>query len=129
MTVKEIIIALTIHLIIPLVGLICFLKLKKQMEIENVQKAPKIELFIIFANYGGLIIVALTALFWKWSGMASLGIFYLIVGAPITMGIIAYKHRNIKAISKYHNWTYISGLSYFLITPLTIVILSFASEN
>jgi hypothetical protein len=40
MTTKEIIIAYTIHLIIPLVGLLSFLQLKNQMKRYNIQSPP-----------------------------------------------------------------------------------------
>ena len=118
MTMMEIVIALAIYFIIPLTGLLFFLQLKKRMKRENVQNRPTIELFIIFATYGGLILVVLTELFWYWSGRASLVIF----GAPIVMGIIAYRHRHTRTISKYHKWTYILGVAYFIV-PVLIFIL------
>ena len=121
MTTTEIIIVLTIHFIIPFVGLLFFLRLKKRMKSENLPNRPTIELFIIFATYGGLVLVALTELFWYWSGMASLGIFYLIFGAPIVMGIIAYRHRHTKTISKYHKWTYLLALAYFIVLVVSFV--------
>lgn len=128
MTIAEIIIALTIHLFLPLIGLFYFIRLRAKMKKEEIQNAPIIELFIIFATYGGLLLVILTTLLWKWSGMASLGSFYLILGAPIAMGIIAYRHRKSKKDSKYHKWTYLSGILYFIITPLVILILWFVIE-
>ena len=118
MVIKEIIIALTIHLIIPLVGFLYFQKLKRQMIVENVVAPPTRELFVLFATYGGLLLVILTSFFWYWSGMASLGTFYLILGAPIVTGLIAYKYRQTKMSSRYHKWTYILGLIYFPILLL-----------
>lgn len=129
MTLKDIIIALIIHLIIPLAGLLYFWQLKNKMENENIKDAPKAELFIIFATYGGMLLVALTTLFWKWSGLASLGTFYLIIVAPIVMGFIAYRNRKTKGMSKYHNWTYKSGLLYFAIAPITFAFLLLLSKN
>jgi len=123
MTTKEIIIALTIHLIIPLIGLLYFLKLKKQMERENIQDKPTNELFLIFVNYGGLILVVLTELFWYWSRLASLGVFYLILVAPFVMGIVAYRNWRKKTISKYHKWTYILGLAYTVVVPVITIVL------
>ncbi len=124
MTAKEIIIALTIHLLIPLMGFIYFLSIKKRMKNENVVDAPTVELFIIFATYGGLILVLLTNIFWLWSGLASLGTFYLILFAPFVMIWIAYQQRKIKMNSKYHNWTYLSALFYFAIAPIAFLVLS-----
>jgi hypothetical protein len=129
MTLKEIIIALTIHLFIPLAGFLYFWQLKNRMENKNIKDAPTAELFIIFATYGGMMLVALTTLFWKWSGLASLGTFYLIIVAPILMGLIAYRNRENKEKSKYHNWTYKSGLLYFAIAPITFVFLLLASKH
>ena len=129
MTTKEVIIFITIHLVIPLLGLLYFLHLRKRMNSNNVLNAPTIELFLIFATYGGLLLLTLTTLFWKWSGMATLGAFYLILGGPIIMGIIAYRHRQTKTISKYHKLTYLFGLSYFVVAPLTLLFLALVSEN
>lgn len=99
------------------------------MKKQDIPNAPTAELFIIFSTYGGLLLVVLTTLFWLWSGMASLGVFYLILAAPIIMGIIAYRHRKTRTISKYHNWTYISGLLYFVIAPVTFIVLFLVSKN
>ncbi len=129
MLTKELITGLTIHLIIPLLGLLSFLRLKKQMTKEKTQDPPTSALFILFATYGGLLLVTLTTLFWQWSGMASLGTFYLILGAPIAMGFMAHRYRKIKASSKYHHWIYISSLSYFIIAPLTISALFLIFKN
>jgi len=116
MTIKETIIVLIIHLVVPLVGLLYFLQLRKQMKRENIQNPPTIALFVIFVAYGGLLLVLLTGLFWYWSGMASLGLFFLIFVMPILMGIITYRHRHTKFVSKYHWRTYELGLAYFLIS-------------
>ncbi len=129
MTTKEILIAIIIHLIIPLIGLICFLWLNRHIKEEKITNAPTTELFLVFLTYGGLLLVMLTTLFWKWSGMASLGIFYLILVAPFIMGFIAYRHRVTRTISKYHNGIYLSGLLYFIIAPLIFGISFLMSKN
>lgn len=123
MTVREVIIALTIHLILPLVGMIYFIVLTKRMKSENLSKSTTYELFIVFITYGGLLLVTLTTIFWKWSGMASVGAIYLILGAPIAMGIIAYKNKKKKDNSIFYNWIYKAGLFYYLIAPVTFLIL------
>jgi hypothetical protein len=66
----------------------------------------------------------LTNIFWLWSGLASLGTFYLILFAPFVMIWIAYQQRKIKMNSKYHNWTYLSALFYFAIAPIAFLVLS-----
>ena len=123
MTKGEVLIAVTIHLIIPIIGILFFLKLKNKMKEESIPNAPIIELFLIFTTYGGLLLVFLTALFWKWSGMASLGTFYLILVAPIIMGVVSYRARKYKIESKYYTLVYKLGFCYFGIAPATFLIL------
>ena len=99
MTIKEIILVVIIHLIIPTIGIFLFLKLIAKMKSDKIIHPPILEFFIIFATYGGLLLVMFTSIFWKWSGLASLGTFYLIFGAPILLGFIAYqqfKKKNFK---------------------------------
>lgn len=119
----EILTAIVIHLIVPLIGLGLFLRLRNKMKKEKITNPPTAELFIIFTTYGGLLLVALTSLFWKWSGMASLGTFYLILGAPVAMGLIAYRNYKLRHESKYRDWSFKSGLLYYAITPLTFAVL------
>jgi hypothetical protein len=119
MTTIEIITAIIIHLIIPIVGLLLYILLIRKIKMEKINNPPNVDFFLIFATYGGLLLVMLTTIFWKWSGMASLGTFYLIIGGPIVMGIIAYRNYRNKGLSKYHMLAYKAGLFYFLITPLT----------
>ena len=111
---EEIIVFLIIHIFVPLAGLLYFLWLINRMKKEEIQKPPIIDLFIVFANYGVLILIILTSLFWHWSAMASLGTFYLYLLAPIPMGIIAYRNWKRRKISKYHKWAYILGLAYLI---------------
>ena len=123
MTTIEIIIAITIHLVIPLTGLLIYLGLVRKMKKEKITDPPTIDLFLIFSTYGGLLLVTLTTLFWKWSGMASLGAFYLILVAPVIMGVIAFINYKKKELSIYHLRIYKAGQLYFLITPMTLGLL------
>jgi len=121
MTSLEILSAVIIHLVVPLTGLLLYFLLVRKMKREKVDHPPIVELFLTFATYGGLLLVILTTLFWEWSGIASLGAFYLILGAPIVMGIIAYKNYKNRLLSKYHLWTYKCGIFYFVIPPVAII--------
>ncbi len=130
MSLIKICFAILIYLALPLFGLIAFLVLVNRMKKEKVAEPPLVELFLIFATYDGLLMVFLTSVFWKWSGMASLGSAYLILVAPIVMGMIAYRNHKRKDISKYHLWTFWSGVLYFIITPLTLLtIVALVSAN
>jgi hypothetical protein len=89
---------------------------------NEILNPPVIEFFLIFFTYGGLLVLLVTSFFMQWSGMASIGAFYLFLLAPFIMAILAYLHRNNRLISKYHNWVYISGLLYFALLPAVIFI-------
>ncbi len=119
----ETLIAIIIHVIVPLMGLGLFLTLINKMIKERVTNPPTIELLIIFGTYGGLLMVSLTTFFWKWSGLASLGTFYLVIGAPFVMGLICYRNYRLRLESKYRNWTFKLGLFYYVIAPLTFAVL------
>lgn len=123
MTVPEITIAFIIYLLIPFTGLMYYLRIYKLMKTENIPNAPGIGLLIIFATYVGLLLLALTSLWGVWSGLASLGTFYLLLVAPFIMGFIAYRQRHTKAVSKYHKLTYLSALFYFVVSPVVFVLL------
>jgi hypothetical protein len=123
------IIALSLHVIIPLFGLLYYFFLTKKMEKENVTDPPTTALFFVFATYGGLLAIILWTIFGLWGGLSSLTGFYLILVAPIAMGVTAFKLRQTRTISKYHNWTFLSGLLYFVIAPLTFGILLLVSKD
>lgn len=124
MTIKEIIIALLIHLIIPALGLFLFLKLISKMKLENIISPPILEYFIIFSTYGGLLLVILTSLFWKWSGLASLGTFYLLLGAPFLLGFIAHQQYKKRKISKYHFKAFQISILYFILVPALVFVVA-----
>jgi hypothetical protein len=79
--------------------------------------------FVLYATYAGLLMVALTSIFWYWSGMASAGCFYLVLVAPILMAVIAYRNRKKRFISPYYMLAYKAGWMYFIIAPLTFFLL------
>jgi hypothetical protein len=125
----DIFIFLIIHLLVPLAGLIFFMALLKKMKTAKTAKETVVALFIIFATYGGLLLLTLTTLFWKWSAMASLGTFYLIIAAPIVMTIIAYRHRRIRKIGNYYKWAFNAAMYYFVIAPVVLTLLFVVTDN
>jgi len=118
-----------IYIVIPLVGLICYFLLKKRMVTANIIEPPVWSMFVVFFTYGGLLTLILTVFFWEWSGGASIGVFYLLFLAPIAMVLIAYKQYKKRKTSIYHKWMFYLGTSYFVIAPLTFLILFHFSKN
>jgi hypothetical protein len=99
----EFIRAILVNAVVPLVGVRLFLRLRERMRDADVPKPPDVPLFILFATYGGWLMVVLTTLFWRWSGMATIGLAYLIFVAPIVtvvLAVILYRQRR---LSGYHS--------------------------
>jgi hypothetical protein len=115
------IIAILIHIIFPIAGILIFTSLNKKMKNEKVDKPPRIDLALIILNYGVLLYILTTELFWGWSAIASLITFYLILVVPIIMGIIGYRNYKNRKRSKYHNWIYKLGLFYCILIAISVV--------
>ncbi|MBL9113739.1 MAG: hypothetical protein JNJ83_01945 [Verrucomicrobiaceae bacterium] len=85
MTSSEIITAISIHLLVPVAGVVAYLALCRRLFVAGASPMFLAQLFLLFVCYGGVLLVVLTSLFWYWSGMASLGVFFLILAAPILL--------------------------------------------
>jgi len=120
---------LLIYVIVPIVGVIIYLILRRRMIFKSVIKPPIWEMFIIFFTYGGLLTLILTVFFWEWSGLSSLGVFYLIFLAPVAMFIVAYRQYKKRKTSIYNLWMFYLGALYFIIFPRTFLILYHFSKN
>ena len=117
----ELVRAILVNFVVPLAGLKVFLSLRERMREEQIERPPFIPLFIIFATYGGLLVVVLTVLFWRWSGMASLGLFYLVLVAPIAMTVLAIILYRQRRLSSYHLASFVaSGVYPCLIVPTVV---------
>lgn len=118
----EIVKAVLIHLVVPAAGLQWFLWLRDDMREDQVESPPVLQLFIIFATYGGLVMMALTALFWYWSGMASLGLAYLLFIAPPIMLVTAWRLYPQRGLSRYHKAAFVASVSYVVIVACSAVL-------
>jgi hypothetical protein len=117
----EIVTALLIHLVVPLVGLWMFMRLLDNMHEASIDHPPVVPLFIIFATYGGWLMVVLTLLFWYWSGMALVGTLGLLFLAPIVMiGIAVWLYPRRK-LSPYHYGSFLASAGYPII-PIAVLV-------
>lgn len=110
----ETLIPISIYILVPILGLVLFLYTNKNLKPEEKKELYTLKLLIVFGCLGGLVLLLLTALFWKWSGLASIGSVFLILAAPILMALIAYdslKRERAKPKSNYSNCQ--SHTSYF----------------
>jgi len=112
MTLSQVIRAVAIHALVPLLGLAAFVLLCVRMKRAGVSAPPYITWFVLFFSIGGWLLVALTALFWEWSGMASLGFFFLVIVAPLLTAASAWKLRRAQSISAFHRVAFFGSVGY-----------------
>lgn len=65
--------------------------------------------------------VILTSLFLRWSGMASLGAFYLLLLSPIVTGIMTINLYLKRDLSRFHKVIYFTSLGYLILISITFV--------
>jgi hypothetical protein len=109
---SEVITAVAIHLIVPVAGVIGFFFLCFRMMREQIPAPPYFSWFVLFGTFGGWLLVVLTALFWKWSGMASIGVFGLALVAPFVTGTLALNLRSRRAYSVFHRAAFAASVGY-----------------
>ena len=64
----------------------------------------------------------LTSMFWEWSGMASVGLLYLALIAPVLMGVVVYNNKRNDYPSEYFRLAHNAGKYYFVIAPVVILL-------
>jgi hypothetical protein len=107
--------ALLIHLVVPLTGLLAYLKICREMHLKSIEHPPYFQIFAVFFGFGGWLLIFLTLVFWYWSGMATLGFFFLLIIMPlIAIGCIIslYENRN---LSNYHFYAFRGCLAFLLL--------------
>lgn len=91
-----------IHLVMPVAGLAGYVWLCTRMRSMNIPDPPFISYFFLFFNLGGWLMIFLTALFWFWSGMASIGALYLTFISPFIASIFAFRLAGARSASVFH---------------------------
>ena len=97
---------------VPLLGVIAFALLCRRMRQLQIPSPPIIPYFILFAIFGGWLVVFLTDIFWRWSGMASLGVGSLMFVAPFLTAGIALVLRKRRALSAFHRGAFFVSIAY-----------------
>jgi hypothetical protein len=120
---SKIIAAIGVNLVIPLLGVIAYGLLCRRMWRMQIASPPFLSYFILFATFGGWLMVLLTALFWEWSGMASLGVFYLVLIAPFLTAFLAWKLNGRRALSGFHQSAFVASISYSCLIVVAIFLL------
>ena len=122
MSSAKIIAGLSVNLLLPLLGVGLFAWLCRCMRKANIPSPPYYSYFILFITFGGWLMVIFTALFWEWSGMASLGFVYLVFVAPLVTAGVAYNLYNRRALSPFHRNAYFASIAYSGLLILAFVV-------
>jgi hypothetical protein len=97
-----ILIPVLIYLLVPTLGVVGYLWLCSAMARQNLIPPLAAHYFALFAFYGAWVVVLLTAAFWEWSGLASLGFIGLLSVAPFVTALQAVVLRKFRTRSRFH---------------------------
>ena len=115
--------AILIHLVVPALGVLAFLKICLDIRKKEIPHPPYFPVFALFFGYGSWLMIFLTLLFWYWSGMASLGFFFLLFAMPLAiLGCIVWL-RPKRELSKYHAYGLKGSYMYMALTVCTWIVL------
>ncbi len=101
-----------IYVVTPLLGLAAYAILIRTMRGARVDSPPTIPFFILFFTFGGWLLVLLTAWLWEWSGMASIGMLYLLLIAPVLTAAMFWRLRSQRALSGFHRCAFLLSGAY-----------------
>jgi len=98
------------------------------MQASGVRQPPYVSLFVLFAAYGGWLMIFLTLRFWYWSGMALLGLMGLVFVAPaviFAMSIYLFPKRK---VSGYHYGAFVASVGYVCFVAALLIYRAFFWE-
>ena len=114
MSFSDIFAAALIHLVAPAVGLALYLWLCVRMR-RATPEPPYLTYLFLFAAGGGWLLIVLTELFWRWSGMASVGTFFLLLISPFIATAFAFFMHSERRTSRFHLWAVRLCLGYAIV--------------
>lgn len=109
------------HVGVPAVGVGTYLGLLRRIRAAGIDPPPTRRLFALFFSYGGWLLILLTGLLWFWSGIASLGMFYLVGAAPLVLVAVAVRTWPERSRSPYHRAIFWTAVAYPLLVAAVAV--------
>jgi hypothetical protein len=125
----SLIIPAVIYFIIPACGLVLFLVVRASAARRGIGDAPVRTIFLLFVSYGGLLLILLTDWLWYWSGMASLGVAFLIFVATPTLLLQTIRLWRVRRSSSYHFTAWIMAFAFPLIFALYVGFVVFVQDS
>jgi hypothetical protein len=112
MTLSKDMTPIAIYLLVPFAGTVAFLLLCRWMSRANIPSPPYFSCFVLFGTFGGWLLVVLTAEFWEWSGMATIGVFGLVFVAPFVTAGLAVSLFDRQTWSRLHRGAFVGSVCY-----------------
>jgi hypothetical protein len=109
-----------IYILVPIIGVLAFWVLIRKMRSNGVVSPPEFPFFILFFTFGGWLEVLLTAWLWEWSGLASIGMLYLILIAPVITAVMSWRLRSTLSVSAFHRWAFFVSGAYTCVVVLGV---------
>jgi hypothetical protein len=101
--------------VIPLVGVVFYAWLCRTMTKRDIPEPPYITYFFLFVHAGIWFLLFFTAFLWGWSGMSSIGLFYLMFISPFPAGAFAFVLHGVRKDSAFHRWAFRISAGYAVI--------------
>jgi len=117
------ILAVFIHIVVPALGVLAYLLLRRKMRRANIPSPPEGPYFVLFGVYGAWLVILLASIFGTWSGMASIGTLGLILVAPFALLVVGIVLHQQRLLSVYHWRAYVACAAYvlFMIAMFAII--------
>jgi len=103
-----------VFVVIPLVGVAFYAWLCWVMSKRDIPEPPYITYFFLFAHAGIWFLLLLTAVLWGWSGMSSIGFFYLMFISAFPAVVFAFVLHGVRQDSAFHRWAFRFSAGYAL---------------
>jgi hypothetical protein len=122
------ILAVFIHFVVPALGVLAYLLLRRKMRHANIPSPPNGPYFVLFSVYGAWLVVVLASIFGMWSGMASIGTLGLILVAPFALLGVGMTLHDQRLLSVYHWRAYVACAVYVLFVIAMFAIIGVAES-
>ena len=114
--------ALLIHIVIPVAGIWLYIRWRRKAQNAGAPQRFSVYLFVLFFVWGGTLLITLTSLFWYWSGMASLGTFFLLFASPFFMIPVLIGLWRMRAQFRPARLATAAGLLYYLVVVMALIL-------
>ena len=105
---------IVLFLIIPMIGIAFYVWLCAIMSKRDIPEPPYLIYFVLFAHGGVWLLLLLTSWLNGWSGMSSLGAFYLMFISPLVAGACVFALWDMRRDSPFHKWAFRFSAAYVL---------------